>query len=68
MGDRQWAMESVPVSMTRRNWWLLVGWISAHRPQGDWEPPFLTQACQLMDTAATQHESPNPSGTPLQQS
>lgn len=34
--------DQVSVRMTA-GWWLqLVGWIQAKRPEGDWDPNFLT--------------------------
>ena len=44
-------MTKVTVSMNRDTLLLLMGWINAHRPQGDWDPYFLTAALEAFTDA-----------------
>jgi hypothetical protein len=41
----------IPVSMNRDQWCMLVGWMEAHRPPGDWEPGFLTGSLTTIQAA-----------------
>lgn len=49
-----WADTSttVEVRMNRDSMLRLVGWIHAHRPPGDWEPPFLVGCLMSFERAA----------------
>jgi len=33
--------DQVTITISRDNALMLLGWINAHRPPGDWEPEFL---------------------------